>query len=72
MSKEKLQVEGIAIKCDRCSNYYEVCGEGTFYPDYYDPKGDQIEKEALEEGWVRIGDKHYCPECAPEMRVLKQ
>lgn len=72
MSKETLTVQGIAIKCDKCGEYYETGGEGTFYPDYYDPKGDQIEKEALEEGWVKIGDKHYCPECAPKMKVIKQ
>ena len=63
MSKEKVKIEGIAIKCDRCGDYYETGGEGIFYSDHYDPKGDQIEQEALEDGWVKIGDKHYCPNC---------
>jgi len=61
--KKKIKVEGIAIKCDGCNNYYETGGEGIFYQDYLDKNGDQIEREALEEGWVKDGDKHYCPDC---------
>lgn len=72
MSKETITVQGIAIKCDKCGEYYETVGEGIFYPDFCDPKGDQNEEEALEEGWVKIGDKHYCPECAPKMKIIKQ
>lgn len=72
MSKERVKVEGIAIKCDKCGDYYEF-GEGSiFYTDDYDSKGEQIEADALEEGWVKVGDKHYCPKCAPKMRAIKR
>lgn len=71
MSKEKVKIEGIAIKCDKCGCYYETGGEGIFYADYYDANGEQIEEEALEDGWTKEGDKHYCPECSIAKETTK-
>ena len=71
MSKERVKIEGIAIKCDKCGCCFETGGEGIFYPDYYDANGEQIGEEALEDGWVKEGDKHYCPECNPTRKATK-
>ena len=30
MSKETLTVQGIAVKCDKCGEYFETGGEGIF------------------------------------------
>lgn len=63
--KEKVKIEGIAIKCDKCGDYYDWGDGRAIIPDDLD--GEQIEEFALEDGWVVDGDKHYCPDCVKKV-----
>ena len=59
--KERVKIEGVMLKCDKCGEYYES-GEGpTIIP--CDIMGIEVEAQALEDGWVKVGDKHFCPDC---------
>lgn len=57
----KQEVKSIMIICDSCGEHYHDGNDHCCYID--DPNGEQIEQEALEDCWIRLGDKHYCPEC---------
>lgn len=57
----KQEVKSTIIVCDSCGKRYKdgngmVCYLG-------DMDGSGIEMEALDSGWERIGNKHYCPDC---------
>ena len=69
MSKEKVKIEGVMLKCDRCGEYYEADEGPTIIPG--DLTGTEVEEQALEEGWMKVGDKHCCPECAKSKEVAK-
>lgn len=49
------------VKCDRCGNSYEICGEYTYYSDK-----SEILDAALDDGWKEIHGRHYCPCCYTE------
>ena len=63
--KEKVKIEGIAIKCDKCGEYYEADEGPTVIPD--DILGTEVEQLALDDDWVKVGDNHYCPDCAKQL-----
>lgn len=46
--KEKVKIEGVALKCDKCGEYYEADEGPTVIPD--DLTGAEIEELALEDG----------------------
>ena len=57
----KRETKSIVIECDSCGEHF-VNGEGfVCYSD--DPDGDLIKTEAIDGGWMEIGDKHYCDKC---------
>lgn len=61
MSKEKVIIPSTKLKCDKCGKYFDDSEGGMCIP--YDIDGLEIEECALDEGWVKDGDKHYCPDC---------
>lgn len=50
------------LKCDGCGDYYDGLGDGGSI-SIDDDTGSFIEESALDEGWVKVGEKHYCPCC---------
>lgn len=63
--KEKVKIEGVALKCDKCGEYYEANEGPTVIPD--DLTGAEVEQLAIDDGWFKEGDKHYCPSCYTAM-----
>lgn len=59
------------VKCDRCERVYEECDFS-----FWDDKSSAIEN-AMENDWVEINNKHYCPNCyerdeeTDEIKVLE-
>lgn len=54
-----LKVDMYTVQCDNCK-----CTSGD-YPSEYSAWNDKngAEEEAMESGWTREEDNHYCPEC---------
>ena len=64
--KRFVTLTGTILSCDKCGIEFEL-GEGPcICPD--DTDGSQVEQLALEDDWVKDGDKIYCSECAPKIK----
>lgn len=57
----KETVSSKVIVCDCCGQRYHDGNDHCCYVG--DTDGDEIEQEALSSGWLRIGGRHYCPDC---------
>ena len=62
--KEEITVKGISLKCDACGEFIELSDlEGAAFI-VGDNDGSEVENQARdEEGWLVVGQRHYCPEC---------
>jgi len=52
------EVKMFTIICDRCKK--DVCNEHDY--SCWNDEG-YAEEISLEDGWVKDGDCHYCPDC---------
>lgn len=57
----KVKVETYKIVCDCCGETFTDGNGFTCYSD--DPDGGIIRGEALDNGWIELDAKHYCPKC---------
>jgi hypothetical protein len=53
------KVEAILLTCDGCEAVYTNISDFSIFPD-----ASAAENDAAEEGWVKSGEKHYCPKCS--------
>lgn len=57
----KKEEKSFSIVCDCCGEKFH---DGNDFCSYCnDTDGSMIESEAESNGWLTIGDKHYCPDC---------
>ena len=59
--KQEITIKGMSIKCDCCGQFVELSNESPFFDG--DTDGSEAEQEAIDDGWLKIGDRHYCPSC---------
>lgn len=57
----KVKVETYKLVCDSCGETFEDGNGFTCYTD--DPDGSLIWGDASASDWLKVGDKHYCPDC---------
>lgn len=57
----KVQVTAMKLVCDCCGETYEDNNGWTCIVG--DVDGSDIEQEALNDDWLELGGKHYCPKC---------
>lgn len=46
-----------SVACDRCQLRY------SFDNDILHIDKEDAEEDAINAGWIKIGKKHYCPDC---------
>ena len=59
--KKEITIKGMSVKCDCCGQFVELSNESPFFDG--DTDGSQAEQEAIDDGWLKIGNRHYCPDC---------
>lgn len=57
----KVPVKAMKIICDVCGQTYENYNGWTCIVG--DDDGSDIRNDAIDNGWLCIGDKDYCPKC---------
>ena len=57
----KVEVKAMKIVCDCCGETYHDGNDFCCYVG--DEDGSDIRNGAINNGWLCIGDKDYCPEC---------